>query len=103
VACYNVLLIIRGDFINKEIYLIVYVYGEVVSIVTCIWGTSPLSVQLRTIEINGLESGVGQSVQRIILQMIRITGGISKDENRITAKLAPASTAIRAITLAAIV
>jgi len=33
--------------------------------------------------------------------IMRIIGGISKDENRITARLAPASAAIRAITLAA--
>jgi len=32
----------------------------------------------------------------------RIIGGISKDENRITGRLAPASPAIKAITLAAI-
>ncbi len=32
---------------------------------------------------------------------IRIIGGISKEENRITARLAPASAAIRAIILAA--
>ena len=66
-------------------------------------GNQPLVRAVTEIEIGGLESGVGQSVQRIILQTIRITGGISKDENRITAKLAPASTAMRAITLAAIV
>ena len=34
--------------------------------------------------------------------IIRRIGGISKDENRITARLAPASAAIKAIILAAI-
>jgi len=33
--------------------------------------------------------------------IIRRIGGISKDENKITVRLAPASVAIRAITLAA--
>jgi len=33
--------------------------------------------------------------------IIRRIGGINKDENKITARLAPASAAIRAITLAA--
>jgi len=37
--------------------------------------------------------------QRIILKIIRIIGGISKDKKRITGRLAPASPAIKAITL----
>ena len=37
--------------------------------------------------------------QWIILQINRIIGGIIKDENRITGRLAPASPATKAITL----
>jgi len=40
--------------------------------------------------------------QRIILIINRIIGGISREENSITGRLAPASCAIRAITLDAI-
>ena len=40
-------------------------------------------------------------IYRIILVIMRIIGGIGKDVNRITERLAPATTAINAITLAA--
>lgn len=52
--------------------------------------------------VNNLSQKTKRNVfmaHRIILTIIRIIGGISKDKNRITGRLAPASPAIKAITL----
>ena len=66
------------------------------------WESNHILAKLLTISDGTLTIRERNLIQRIILIINRIIGGISREENSITGRLAPASCAIRAITLDAI-